>query len=99
MSLVKANTVWMMAVDLAYMIPNFYPYVTSNQLDLIILLVVQWVLVIAIIAIMIYSIRADKPHLMKIVANLVLLRYYLPCFDIEKRRFNNSYTVLAINAF
>lgn len=39
---------------------------------------------------MTHSIRKDKPELMKVVANLVLLRTYLPLLDIEGRRFSNS---------
>jgi hypothetical protein len=39
---------------------------------------------------MAHSIRKDKPELMKVVANLVLLRTYIPLFDIEGRRYSNS---------
>ena len=39
---------------------------------------------------MAHSIRKDKPELMKVVANLSLLRMYLPLIDIEGRRFKNS---------
>ena len=98
MTLVKWNSIWMMLVNLAYMLPNFIPYVTSGKLNLILLLIVHWVLVITIFIVMGYSIKTDKPHLMKIVANLVLLRYYIPMFDFEERRFNNTYVVLALNA-
>lgn len=62
----------------------------TGQLSLIFLLVVQWILVIGILGIMAHSIRVDKPELNKIVANLVLLRAYMPLFDIEERRYSNS---------
>jgi hypothetical protein len=52
--------------------------------------VVQWILVIGILGTMIYSVRVDKPELNRIVATLVLLRAYLPLFDIEDRRHSNS---------
>jgi hypothetical protein len=39
---------------------------------------------------MAYSIKHDKPELMKVVSNLVLLRAYLPLFDIEGSRYSNS---------
>jgi hypothetical protein len=39
---------------------------------------------------MAHSIRVDKPALNKIVANLVLLRAYMPLLDIEERRNSNS---------
>jgi hypothetical protein len=52
--------------------------------------VVQWILVIGILGTMIYSVRVDKPELNKIVATLVLLRAYLPLFDIEDRRHSNT---------
>ena len=42
---------------------------------------------------MAHSIRKDKPELMKVVANLVLLRTYLPLIDIEGKRYTNTNTV------
>ena len=51
---------------------------------------VQWILVIGILGIMVHSVRVDKPELNWIVANLVLLRAYLPLFDIEDRKHSNS---------
>ena len=36
------------------------------------------------------SVRVDKPELNKIVAILVLLRAYMPLFDLENRRHSNS---------
>jgi len=39
---------------------------------------------------MIYSVRVDKPELNRIAAILVLLRAYLPLFDIEDRRHSNT---------
>jgi len=52
--------------------------------------VVQWILVIGIIGVMVHSVRVDKPELNKIVAVLVLLRAYMPLFDIENRRHSNT---------
>jgi len=46
--------------------------------------------VIGILGTMIYSVKKDKPELFRIVASLVLLRAYLPLFDIEDRRKSNS---------
>jgi len=46
--------------------------------------------VIGILGTMIYSVRVDKPELNRIVATLVLLRAYLPLFDIEDRRHSNT---------
>jgi hypothetical protein len=46
--------------------------------------------VIGILGTMIYSVRVDKPELNRIVAILVLLRAYLPLFDIEDRRHSNT---------
>ena len=57
---------------------------------MICLIVVQWILVIGIIGVMAHSERVDKPELNKIVAILVLLRAYMPLFDIENRRHSNS---------
>jgi hypothetical protein len=51
---------------------------------------VQWILVIGILGTMAYSVHKDKPELNKITAILVLLRSYLPLFDIEERRHSNS---------
>lgn len=62
----------------------------TGDLTLICLLVVQWILVIGILGIMAYSVRVDRPELNKIVANLVLLRAYMPLFDLENRRHSNS---------
>ncbi len=50
----------------------------------------QWVLVLGILGTIAYSVRKDRPELNKITAILVLLRSYLPFFDIEDRRHNNS---------
>jgi hypothetical protein len=52
--------------------------------------VAQWILVIGILGVMAHSVRVDKPELNKIVAVLVLLRAYMPLFDIEDRRHSNS---------
>jgi hypothetical protein len=52
--------------------------------------VVQWILVIGILEIMAYLVRVDNRELNKIVSNLVLLRAYMPLFDIEDRRHRNS---------
>ena len=41
-------------------------------------------------AIIAHSIRVDKPELSKYAAVLALYRGYLPCFDIEERRHNNT---------
>jgi hypothetical protein len=46
--------------------------------------------VIGILGTMIYSVRKDKPELNRFVASIVLLRAYLPLFDIEDRRHSNS---------
>ena len=62
----------------------------TGDLTLICLLVVQWILVIGILGIMAHSVKIDKPELNKIVANLVLLRAYMPLFDLENRRHSNS---------
>ena len=62
----------------------------TGDLTLICLLVVQWILVIGILGIMAHSVKIDKPELNKIVANLVLLRAYMPLFDLENRRYSNS---------
>ena len=51
---------------------------------------VQWILVIGILGIMAHSVRVDKPELNRIVANLVLLRAYMPLFDIEDRKHSNT---------
>jgi hypothetical protein len=53
---------------------------------------VQWILVLLILGIIGYSIKVDKPELNKIVAILVLMRCYLPFFDIEERRHTFSET-------
>ena len=45
---------------------------------------------IGIIGVMVHSVRVDKPELNKIVAIQVLLRAYMPLFDIEDRRHSNS---------
>lgn len=45
---------------------------------------------IGILGIIAHSIRVDKPELNKYAAVLVLLRSYLPCFDIEERRHYSS---------
>ena len=39
---------------------------------------------------MAHSIRKEKPELMKVVANLVLIRSYLPFIDLEGRRYSNT---------
>jgi uncharacterized protein YqhQ len=57
-----------------YTIPNTLQYATSGNLALIILLIVEWVMTLLMIGVMMYSIVKDKPHLMKIVSNLVLMR-------------------------
>jgi hypothetical protein len=46
--------------------------------------------VIGILGVMAHSVRVDKPELNKIVAVLVLLRAYMPLFDIEDRRQRQS---------
>ena len=48
------------------------------------------ILVIGILGIMAHSVRVDKPELNWIVANLVILRAYLPLFDIEERKHSNN---------
>jgi hypothetical protein len=53
---------------------------------------VQWILVLLILGIIGYSVKVDKPELNKIVAILVLMRCYLPFFDIEERRHTFSET-------
>ena len=57
---------------------------------MILLVAVQWVLVLAILATIAYSIKVDKPELNKITAILVLVRSYMPLFDIEDRSHSNS---------
>ena len=63
----------------------------------------QWILILAILGIIVYSVRVDKPELNKIVAVLVLMRCYLPFFDIEERRHtfseisNSIFFVAALN--
>lgn len=47
-------------------------------------------LVIGILGIMTYLVRVYNRELNKIVSNLVLLRAYMPLFDIEDRRHSNS---------
>jgi hypothetical protein len=39
-----------------------------------------------IIGVMTFSIVKDKPQLMKVVSNLVLMRQWIPLLDIEGRR-------------
>jgi hypothetical protein len=59
--------------------------------------------VIGILGVMAHSVRVDKPELNKIVAVLVLLRAYMPLFDIEYRRqrqsqlFNSIFLVASLN--
>jgi hypothetical protein len=53
-------------------------------------------LILAILGIIGYSIRVDRPELNKIVSVLVLMRCYLPFFDIEERRHTNSETYNSI---
>jgi len=59
--------------------------------------------VIGILGTIAYSIRKDRPELNKITAILVLLRSYVPLFDIEERRhgsselFNSIFFVACLN--
>ncbi len=90
MVIVKVFGSWMTLTFLIFQVPNLYFYIKSGEASLIGLIIVQWILVIGIIGISVYSIRANKPELNKIVAILVIIRAYLPMFDIEERRHSNS---------
>ena len=103
MIIVKVYAIWMTIQFLIYQVPNLYYYPLSKELSLICLIVVQWILVIGILGVMAHSVRVDKPELNKIVAVLVLLRAYMPLFDIEDRRqrqsqlFNSIFLVASLN--
>ena len=58
---------------------------------------IQWLSVSAIIGLLIYSMKYDKPEIMIIVINIVLLRTYLPFLDIEGRRY--SYNIIQLAMF
>ena len=45
---------------------------------------------IGILGIIAHSIRVDRPELNRYDGALILLRGYLPCFDIEERRHYSS---------
>jgi hypothetical protein len=64
---------------------------TKGNLDLIIILVVQWIITILTIIVMTISIVKDKPHLWKIVSNLVLMRQWMPLLNFEGRRQTKNY--------
>ena len=90
MIIVKVYTLWIILIGLIYQVPNSYLYIKSGQLSLICLIVVQFTFTIGILGTMIFSVRMDKPEINKIVACLVLLRQYLPMFDIENRRHSDT---------
>lgn len=50
-------------------------------------MIYQWVTVIAIVIISLFSIYKKKPDLMVIVLNLVVFRCYTPFLDLDDRRF------------
>ena len=64
---------------------------TKGNPDLIIILVVQWIITILTIIVMTISIVKDKPHLWKIVSNLVLMRQWMPLLNFEGRRQTKNY--------
>ena len=90
MVIVKVFGSWMTLTFLIYQVPNLYFYMKSGEPSLICLIIVQWILVIAIIGIAVYSMIINKPELNRIVAILVMIRAYLPLFDIEDRRHSNT---------
>jgi hypothetical protein len=64
---------------------------TKGNLDLIVLLVVQWIITILTILVMTISIAKDKPHLWKVISNLVLMRQWMPLLNFEGRGQTKNY--------
>jgi hypothetical protein len=94
MIIIKIFTFYMVLSFLSYMIPSAAGYIASGNKDLWILMTFQWLAVAAIIGLSIYSMKYDKPEIMVIVINIVLLRSYLPFLDIEGRRYSyNSFNL------
>ena len=75
MSIVKLNSIFFVLIQLAYSIPSLYSYLMIGKFDLfIILAVVEWALTLSTIVVITISIVKDKPQLMKVASNLVLMR-------------------------
>jgi len=75
MSIVKFNSIFFVLIQLVYAIPALYSYLKIGKFDLfIILAVVEWALTLSTIVVITISIVKDKPQLMKVASNLVLMR-------------------------
>jgi hypothetical protein len=75
MLIVKFNSIFFVVIQLVYAIPALYSYLTIGKFDLfIILAVVEWALTLSTIVVITISIVKDKPQLMKVASNLVLVR-------------------------
>ena len=74
MSIVKLNSIFFVLIQLVYAIPSTYSYLSGKIDLLIILVVVEWALTLSTIVVITISIVKDKPQLMKVASNLVLVR-------------------------
>jgi hypothetical protein len=75
MSIVKLNSIFFVLIQLAYSLPSAYSYLMIGKFDLfVILAVVEWTLTLSTIVVITISIVKDKPQLIKIASNLVLMR-------------------------
>ncbi len=68
--------------------------VASSKVSLrIIVFGIEGILWLIALAFTIYSFAKDKPILVILILNILLVRLYIPCFDLEERRTtqNNVY--------